>query len=226
MTIDPTDLRRAFGTFVTGVTVVTYRGPDGRSLGFTANSFTSVSLDPPLLLICIANASRNFTIFTEAPAFAVNILSEGQADISNTFARPVDDRFAGVDWTPAANGAPLLGGVSAWFSCTRHAVIPAGDHALIVGRVEAFEATPRPGLGYARGAYVTPALAAADPPGRVLVSALVARRDEVLIVPGGDGAPTIPRRAAGPGGRQGDAALTDRGERAGRRAWLRLLGLR
>lgn len=97
MTHDPRQLRDAFGAFLTGVTVVTTINAEGQPIGFTANSFTSVSLDPPLLLVCLAKTSRNYAAVTEAAGFAVNILSEAQKDVSNTFARPVEDRFAAVD---------------------------------------------------------------------------------------------------------------------------------
>ena len=95
---DARALRDAFGAFPTGVTVVTAHDPSGQPIGFTANSFTSVSLDPPLLLICLAKSSRNFAAITGSAGFAVNILSETQKDVSNTFARPVEDRFAAVEW--------------------------------------------------------------------------------------------------------------------------------
>ncbi len=94
-TVDPRALRDAFGAFPTGVTVVTACDGDGNPIGFTANSFTSVSLNPPLLLVCLAKTSRNFAIMTGAQHFAINVLSETQKDVSNTFARPVEDRFCG-----------------------------------------------------------------------------------------------------------------------------------
>ena len=86
-TVDPRALRDAFGAFPTGVTVVTACDGDGNPIGFTANSFTSVSLNPPLLLVCLAKTSRNFATMTGAPHFAINVLSETQKDVSNTFAR-------------------------------------------------------------------------------------------------------------------------------------------
>ena len=97
-TVDPRALRDAFGAFPTGVTVVTACDGDGNPIGFTANSFTSVSLNPPLLLVCLAKTSRNFATMTGTPHFAINVLSETQKDVSNTFARPVEDRFAAVEW--------------------------------------------------------------------------------------------------------------------------------
>jgi flavin reductase (DIM6/NTAB) family NADH-FMN oxidoreductase RutF len=209
--MDPKELRNAFGTFMTGVTVVTACDPQGAPVGFTANSFTSVSLDPPLVLVCIAYTSRNFETMTGAAAFNINVLCEDQIEVSNTFARPTTDRFAQVDWHKADNGAPLLAGASAWFACARHQIVEAGDHAILIGRVEAYEASERPGLGYARGAYVTPTLeldALRDPLGGTMVSALVEQSGAVLLVPDGQGGQTIPhRRVDGTGVRQTLEAL-------------------
>jgi len=192
-------LRDAFGTFMTGVTVVTALDDAGRPLGFTANSFASVSLDPPLLLVQIAKTSVNYPAFTSGRGFAVNILSEGQKDISNTFARPVADRFAGLDWQPGPHGAPILPGVAAWFDCATHQIIDAGDHAILLGRIEAFHATPAPGLGYYRGTYFTPvATQGAVPTGPdIIVSAILERAGQVLLIDDGFGGLTLPTARVG-----------------------------
>lgn len=199
--IDPRALRSAFGSFMTGVTVVTAMDADAAPLGFTANSFTSVSLDPPLLLVCLAKSSSNYAALTQAAGFAVNILSDGQSDISNTFARPSDDRFAGLSWQTGPHGSPILGGVSAWFDCARHDVVDAGDHTILIGEVKAFDSTPAPGLGYVRGAYVSAsttaeALAQAS---RLVVSALIERDGALLMVGCDDGGMLLPETAVGPG---------------------------
>lgn len=196
---DPRALRDAFGAFVTGVTVVTAHDTKGQPLGFTANSFSSVSLDPPLLLVCLANTSRSYGEMKKASGFAVNILSEGQKDISNTFARPVEDRFEHVDWMTGPHGAPILADVSAWFDCSVHKIVDAGDHAILIGQVEAFDATPAPGLGYARGAYVTPSSAAdaLDHSTNLVVSALIERAGQVLLVDDGAGGLTLPEATVG-----------------------------
>jgi hypothetical protein len=102
--LDPRALRDAFGCFMTGVTVVTTADAEGKPLGFTANSFSSVSLDPPLLLVSIANLGQSAGLCRAGAGFAVNILAEGQKDISATFARPVDDRFAGLLAAGARSG--------------------------------------------------------------------------------------------------------------------------
>lgn len=192
--IDPRALRNAFGSFMTGVTVVTAYDTKGAPIGFTANSFTSVSLDPPLVLVCIATSSGNYDAFSAASGFAVNILSEGQKDVSNTFARPVDDRFAAVDWKAGPHGAPVFQGVSAWFDCSMFKQVDAGDHLIMIGKVEAFEHNAHPGLGYASGAYVTPAAEAEalSNAANLTVSALIEQDGKILLVDDGQGQLTLP----------------------------------
>ncbi|MQY00459.1 flavin reductase, partial [Sinorhizobium medicae] len=157
---DPRALREAVGAFPTAVTVITASDPADRPVGFTANSFTSVSLDPPLLLVCVAKTARDYPAMTAAEHFAVNILSEAQKDVSIKFARPLEDRFAAVDWARGPNGCPIFAQVAAWFECSMHDVIEAGDHVMMVGRVTAFESSGLNGLGYARGGYFAPSVAA------------------------------------------------------------------
>lgn len=198
---DPRALRNAFGAFMTGVTVVTSRDAEGNPLGFTANSFTSVSLDPPLVLVCLANSSSNYEAFAKAEGYAVNILSELQKEVSNTFARPVEDRFSTVGWWDGPAGNPIIDGVSAWFDCTMHKTVDAGDHLILIGKVQAFENHPHPGLGYARGAYVTAsagidALSGTD----LIVSALIEHEGKVLMVDTGHGQLTLPEIKVGKGG--------------------------
>jgi len=192
--LDPRALRTAFGTFMTGVTVVTAHDNDGAPLGFTANSFTSVSLDPPMVLVCLANTSRNYDALVAADGFAVNILTENQIEISNTFARPVDDRFATVKWHNGPQGSPILDGVSSWFDCSMHKTVDAGDHVILIGQVEAFDANSTPGLGYARGAYVTPSTAAEalEHSPNLIVSALIEKDGHVLLVDDGNGGFALP----------------------------------
>ncbi|WP_040646061.1 flavin reductase family protein [Rubellimicrobium thermophilum] len=132
---DPRAFRRALGAFATGVTVVTTRGRDGRPVGITANSFASLSLDPPLVLWSPARASRRFGVFVEAEAFAIHVLAADQQAVCDAFVRadPVDMPFL-----TGPEGLPLIGGCHARFLCRRHAVFDGGDHAILVGRV--FEA--------------------------------------------------------------------------------------
>ncbi|WP_248295366.1 flavin reductase [Paraburkholderia sp. UYCP14C] len=203
------ELRDAFGAFMTGVTIVTAASDDGKPLGFTANSFSSVSLDPALLLVSIAKTSSNYQTFSTAGHFAINILAEGQKDLSNTFARPSDDRFANVGWHLSEHRNPLIDGVSAWFDCTTHAVIDAGDHALIVGKVEAFHSAGYAGLGYYRGGYFTPASVSAEVIAgpKVIVSAIIAREDKVLLVKTADHKWALPSKEIGKEG--ADKALAE-----------------
>jgi flavin reductase (DIM6/NTAB) family NADH-FMN oxidoreductase RutF len=202
--VDPRALRDAFGCFMTGVTVVTTIDANGTPQGFTANSFSSVSLDPPLLLVSLANSSRNLDSFAKGAGFAVNILAEGQKDLSGTFARPSDDRFANVYWKKGPIGSPVIAGVSAWFDCTLDQSIPAGDHTILIGRIGGFEATPAAGLGYYRGAYVTPAQTAAQIPAgpEVVITAILEAEGKVLLIDDGRGGVTLPMAKAGRDGVQ------------------------
>ena len=202
--LDPRALRDAFGCFMTGVTVVTTRDSTGKPLGFTANSFSSVSMDPPLLLVSISNRSVNLASFVQGAGFAVNILSEGQKEVSATFARPSDDRFASVYWRQGPVGSPVIAGVSAWFDCTLEQAIPAGDHTILLGRIGALEASAAPGLGYHRGAYVTPVATAAQMPAGpdVVISAILEAEGQVLLVDDGRGGLSVPMARVGPAGVQ------------------------
>ena len=148
-------LRSAFGTFLTGVTVVTTREKSGIPRGFTANSFTSVSLDPPMLLICIDKSAESLDVFSESDGFAINILAEDQAETSGLFASKRVDKFDSAKWIESESGYPLLEGVSAWFDCQRHQVVDAGDHVILIGQVSSYDFNDRIGLGYVRGGYMS-----------------------------------------------------------------------
>lgn len=152
-TMDVRDFRNALGAFVTGVTVVTAT-PEGKPIGFTANSFSSVSLDPPLISICIGKSSSNFDAFSRTDRFNVSILSEEQKDVSKTFSAKGIDRFAQVNWRPGELGAPIIEGASAWFECTLHQRVDAGDHQILIGRVRSFGHNTGSPLGFCRGNYV------------------------------------------------------------------------
>lgn len=151
--INAKDLRNAFGAFATGVTVITTRQSDGIPRGFTANSFTSVSLDPPLLLVCLAKTAHSCDIFAEAPHFAVNVLAEGQKALSGLFASRAPDKFEQCNWSPGHAEVPLLTGAIAQFTCARHRLVDAGDHLILIGRVEDFATGEGQPLGYCRGNY-------------------------------------------------------------------------
>lgn len=194
--LDPRALRNAFGTFMTGVTVVTSYDGNGAPLGFTANSFSSVSLNPPLVLVCLANSSQNYDALVSSSGFAVNVLAETQIEISNTFARTVEDRFACVEWQKGPLGSPILGGTCAWFDCQMHKVVEAGDHVILIGQVEAFDSNSAPGLGYARGAYVMPSTTtdSVAEHTNLIVSALIEKDGHVLLVDDCHGGLALPER--------------------------------
>ena len=129
--------RDAMAQFATGVTIVTARAPDESFVGFTANSFNSVSLDPPLVIWSLARRSRSLAAFEGAERYAVNVLAHDQIELARRFSKPHADRFAGVDFRRGEAGAPLIEGCVAWLECRHHALHPAGDHMLFVGEVEA-----------------------------------------------------------------------------------------
>lgn len=162
--VEPKALRQAFSTFPTGVTIVTARAADGTPVGFTANSFTSVSLDPPLLLVCPGRYLSSFPVFEACERFAVNVLAEGQEALSDRFARFAGDRFAQVGWRDEAGMPPVFDGVAAHFLCSTHRVVPAGDHVVLMGEVKAFDRSGRRGLGFAGQSYFS--LGAANAAGR------------------------------------------------------------
>lgn len=152
---EPRVLRDALGCFGTGVTVVTTIDASGEPIGLTANSFTSVSLDPPLILFLLAKNSANLSTFRSVGKFAVNVLHIGQQPLAGQFARRDAPRFESVDWTVRAEGgSPILAGSLASFDCHIHAVHDAGDHVIFIGRVDhAWFEPHRDPLLYFRGKY-------------------------------------------------------------------------
>ncbi|MHA7847493.1 p-hydroxyphenylacetate 3-hydroxylase reductase component [Serratia sp. D1N4] len=151
--LDPRAFRRALGNFATGVTVVTAATPDGTRVGMTANSFNSVSLDPPLVLWSIDKRSGSYSVFEQASHFAINILAADQVDLSNRFARPSEDKFAGVETETGAGGAPLLADCAARFQCEKYQQVDGGDHWILIGKVVAFDDLGRAPLVYHQGSY-------------------------------------------------------------------------
>ena len=151
---DPRTLRDALGCFATGVTVVTCFDGDGEPVGLTANSFTSLSLDPPLLLVCVAKAAASAVPLSSATNFAVNVLQTGQQPASITFSTRVEDRFGCTEWSVGEHGAPVLMQSLSVFECRRHAIHDGGDHFILVGEVvkASFESGLDP-LLYFRGRY-------------------------------------------------------------------------
>lgn len=154
MQLDPKALRHALGRYATGVTVITCRTAQGERLGLTANSFNSLSLDPPLVLWALRMASTHLADFQQATHFAVNVLGQDQLGLSQRFASPVPDRFAEGHWQDGHGGAPVLAGAAAVFECATTQQLNAGDHVLFIGQVLNFaqDATVAP-LLYQGGAY-------------------------------------------------------------------------
>ena len=152
--IDTLALRRALGTFVTGVTIVTTIDAAGEPRGITANSFTSVSLNPPLVLVCIAKHSSSCAAFRGCAGFAINILCEQQKHLSIRFAQRRTHKFLGIEWHRGLTGAPILPGASAWLECEPREFVDIGDHVILIGEVVAFEKSSLPPLAYFQGLYV------------------------------------------------------------------------
>ena len=151
---DPRELRNVLGTFVTGVTVVTTRDADGVAHGVTANSFSSVSLDPPMVLWSQSLTSRSHSAFHSSGHFAVNILADDQIAISNHFAKSRDDKFRGIDHHDGIGGAPVLAGTAAHFECVKVAEYPGGDHVVHLGRIQQFSRSHRRPLAFGHGRYM------------------------------------------------------------------------
>lgn len=153
-TPDPARFRRVMGAFPTGVTVVTARRGDGSPAGLTVNSLTSVSLEPLLVLVCIDHQSASHDAVMESGAFAVNLLRESDRDVSESFASgDREDRFQDLAWHREVTGSPVLDTALGWLDCTVHQTHVAGDHTIVVGRVEACDAGEGPPLAYHRGRY-------------------------------------------------------------------------
>ncbi len=154
---DPLQLRRAFGSFGTGVTVVSTLSEGGRLVGVTANSFCSVSLAPPIVLWSLNRHSLSLPAFEHCGRFVVNVLALDQVAVSRRFANPrpaqASDKFDGVAHRRTPQGLPLLEGCVAMFDCRTEQRLEVGDHVLFLGQVEAFEHHPSAGLLYCQGHY-------------------------------------------------------------------------
>lgn len=194
---DPRDLRRAFGNFATGVTIVTTLDSEGDPCGFTANSFTSVSIEPPLLLVSIAKSAHGCPIFTASRGFAVNILARSQRDLSSRFASAGTNKFAKLDWQAAVSGSPVIDGVVAWFDCEHFEQIDAGDHIILIGKVLQYSHNTDTPLGFCRGAYVsfglTPGmLELVSSPGSLQVGAIIESNGKILLERNPDNGQLLP----------------------------------
>jgi flavin reductase (DIM6/NTAB) family NADH-FMN oxidoreductase RutF len=145
--------RHLLGAFATGVAVATARDAQGHPAGMTASAIASVSLEPPLLLVCVWREADFHATITGCAHFALNILAEDQEALSRRFSVDHQDRFAGCAWHPHATGAPLLDGTAGFIVCARDAAHPAGDHTIFLGRVLDGTVSSRPPLLHVHGAY-------------------------------------------------------------------------
>lgn len=151
--VDGPTLRRIAGNFPTGVTVVT-AVHDGRPCGLTVNSFASVSLDPPLILVCISRRSRAYRCLEAAGRFAVNVLADDQEGLARLFASLAEEKFAGLSYRRSPGGSPILDGVHAWLDCEVTERHPGGNtHTIFVARVTTLEAASGSPLAFYRGSY-------------------------------------------------------------------------
>jgi 3-hydroxy-9,10-secoandrosta-1,3,5(10)-triene-9,17-dione monooxygenase reductase component len=148
-------LRNVLGHFPTGVTVVTTLGDSGAPVGLAANSFASVSLDPPLIVWSIGLQSPSLGAFRRHSFFAINIMCDASKDLALNFARPSKDKFAGVDWRPGLGGVPVLDPASAVIQCRTEARMPGGDHEIYLGHVLDFHQTDKSPLVFHKGEFAT-----------------------------------------------------------------------
>lgn len=152
--IDSMLLRNTLGCFPTGVIVVTTLGDHGAPVGMTINSFSSVSLDPPLVLWSIARSAPSYGAFRTHPAFTLNILSENQHSVCKQFATPSDEKFKGIDWEPGIEGTPVIKHCVAVLQCNTYQIYPGGDHEIFLGEVVDFESTEKKPLVFHSGQFV------------------------------------------------------------------------
>ena len=141
-TIAQKQFRRTLGCYPTGVTVVTGIGPKGELLGVTVNSFSSVSLEPPLILFCLNRGLRSLAAFEAATHYTVNVLCQDQGDIATRFASKDDDKWRGMDASRGENGCPVIENAMAVLECAAHTQFEAGDHVIFVGQVIDMQARP------------------------------------------------------------------------------------
>src|SRR3954471_22649587 len=152
---DARDFRTALGTFPTGVCLITTLAPDGQRAGLTANSFSSVSLDPPMVLWSLARTATSAAVFRDAEYFAINVLAASDAALSSHFAKSGADKFAAFAerFTPGLGSAPVLGGAVATFECHSRHRYYGGDHIIVIGVVERYQHTDLAPLLFHRGRY-------------------------------------------------------------------------
>lgn len=154
MAITKDEFRSFMGTFAAGVTVVTTQDADGKHWGLTATAFSSLSLDPPLCLVCINHNAGSYETFKKSGKYAVNVLSDQQEELSNRFASKRDDKFDGIPWeSGAVTGCPVLADTLASIECTVHEILPGGDHDIFIGAIQNVKIGQGKPLVYWGGAY-------------------------------------------------------------------------
>ncbi len=195
-TFDSRQLRNVLGTFTTGVTIVTTQDAQGAKHGVTANSFSSVSLDPPLVLWSQSYTSKSYAAFHESEYFTVNILADDQIAISNHFAKSQEDKFATVPFREGLGGSPVLEGTVAHFECVKVASYPAGDHMIYLGRVERVSHSGRRPLAFSHGRYMIPYTHDLGPVSLEVGRATVAAVEAIRLV--SDAMPAFAEAAGGP----------------------------
>lgn len=151
--IDPFQFRQLLGRFATGVTILTVVTPEGRLLGMTANSLASVSLQPPLVSVCVDHEAEMHTAILSAKEFVVNVLASPQEALARRFSDQHEDRFDGIGYSRTPEGLIVLDGALAYIECERHAHYPGGDHTIVVGRVTGGATGDGRPLLYYRGGY-------------------------------------------------------------------------
>jgi flavin reductase (DIM6/NTAB) family NADH-FMN oxidoreductase RutF len=155
MPIDKDLFRAVLGRFASGVTIVTTTDADGKDHGMTVSAFSSLSLDPPLVIVCVAHNASMWPVIQQADVFAINILAADQEALSRRFSSKEDDRFDGVGFTRGNTGVALLDDTLAAVECRVTAIIPQGDHSILVGNVESGTARDLQPLLYYRGGYAS-----------------------------------------------------------------------
>jgi flavin reductase (DIM6/NTAB) family NADH-FMN oxidoreductase RutF len=151
--VDPFQFRQLLGHFATGVTILTTTTPEGRPLGMTANSLSSVSLSPPLISLCVDREADMHPVILQVSEFVVNVLASNQEALARRFSDKHEDRFDGVGYQLSPEGLVLLEGVLAHVICDRRETYPAGDHTIVLGRVTGGTTYERHPLLYYRGGY-------------------------------------------------------------------------
>lgn len=151
--MDPAHFRELLGRFATGVTVLTVLGPEGKPLGMTANSLSSVSLQPPLISVCVDHEAELHDVIVHTRDFVVNVLSSPQEELARRFSDKHEDRFEGIGFQSSPEGFVLLDGAIAHVICARYAEYPGGDHTIVVGRVVGGTTHEGHPLLYYRGGY-------------------------------------------------------------------------